>query len=185
MSFLLEKFKKEIVPSLMKEMGIDNPLAVPKPVKIVINVGLGEALKDKGVLEKVAKELALVAGQKPVVTLARKAIAGFNLRKGNPIGLKVTLRGKRMYNFLEKLVTIVLPQVKDFRGVSAKGVDNFGNYTLGIKEQSVFPEIQSGGTSKTRGLEITIVTTAKKQEDGERLLQALGIPFASAQGKRK
>ena len=134
MSFLFEKYKKEITSKLMKEMGIKNSLAVPRLQKIIINVGLGEALKDKSVINKVSEQLSAISGQKPIVTLAKKSIAGFKLRKGNPIGLKVTLRKKRMYNLFEKLVTIVLPNVKDFRGVSLKSFDGSGNYTLGIKE---------------------------------------------------
>lgn len=176
---LEEKYKKEIVPKLAKEMGVKNPLAVPKIEKIVLNVGLGEALKDRGVLEKVSKQLAAISGQKAVVTLARRSIAGFKLRKGNAIGLKVTLRGRRMYNFLEKLITIVLPRVRDFRGVSPKSFDGFGNYTLGIKEQIVFPEIEFTEIDKIRGLEITIVTTAKDDRWGKRLLEFLGMPFQS------
>jgi len=177
MSFLFENYKKEIVPILMKEMGIKNPLGVPKLEKIVLNVGLGEALKDKAIINKVGKELAVISGQKPVVTLARKAIAGFKLRKGNIIGLKVTLRGERMYNFLEKLITIVLPRVKDFRGISPRSFDGFGNYTLGIREKIVFPEIESAEIGKVRGLEITIVTTAKNNKTGKRFLELLGMPF--------
>ena len=176
---LEEKYKKEIVPKLAKEMGVKNPLAVPKIEKIVLNVGLGEALKDRGVLEKVSKQLAAISGQKAVVTLARRSIAGFKLRKGNAIGLKVNLRGRRMYNFLEKLITIVLPRVRDFRGVSPKSFDGFGNYTLGIKEQIVFPEIEFTEIDKIRGLEITIVTTAKDDRWGKRLLEFLGMPFQS------
>ena len=152
MSFIFEKYKKEIVPKLMKEMGIKNFLAVPKLQKIILNVGLGEALKDKGVINKVSEQLSAISGQAPIVTLAKKSIAGFKLRKGNPIGLKVTLRGKRMYNFFEKLVTIVLPNVKDFRGVSVKSFDSSGNYTLGIKEQTVFSELEFTKVDKIRGL---------------------------------
>lgn len=180
---LLRDYKKEIVPKLAKEMGIKNLLAVPKLKKIVLNVGLGDAVKDKGVLDKVSKQLAALSGQKPIVTLAKKSIASFKLRKGNPIGLKVTLRGKRMYNFLEKLVTIVLPQVKDFRGISSKSFDGFGNYTLGMREQIVFPEIEFAEIDKMRGLEITIITSAQNDKWGKRLLELLGMPFASAQGK--
>ena len=177
MSFLFEKYKKEIVPKLMKEIGIKNPLAVPKLEKIILNIGLGEALKDKSVLDKIGKQLAIISGQKPLATLARKSIAGFKLRKGNKIGLKVTLRGKRMYNFLEKLLTVVLPRVKDFRGVSPNSFDGFGNYTLGIEEQIVFPEIEFTEIGKIKGLEITIVTSAKNNEEGKRLLELMGAPF--------
>lgn len=183
MSFLFKKYKKEIVPKLIKEMGIKNPLAIPKIEKIVINVGLGEALKDKGVLGKVGRQLEAISGQKPIITVSRKSIAGFKLVKGNQIGLKVTLRRKRMYNFLEKLVTIVLPQVKDFRGVSLRSFDGFGNYTLGLREQAIFPELEFAEIDKVRGLEIIIVTTAKNDKDGKRLLELIGMPFAGAQGK--
>lgn len=186
MSFLFERYKREIVPKLVKENRIKNPLAVPRLKKIVINVGLGEALKDRSLLDKAGSQLAAISGQRPVITLAKKSIAAFKLRKGSPIGLKVTLRGKRMYNFLEKLLTIVLPRVKDFRGVSSQSFDGFGNYTLGIKELIVFPEIELTETHKTGGLEITIVTTAKKDKKGARLLELLGMPFApqsGAQGK--
>lgn len=181
MSFLLEKFKKEISPKLAKELGIKNPMAIPKIKKIVLNMGLGEAVKDKGVLEKGSQQLAAISGQKPLVTLARRSISDFKLKKGAPIGLKVTLRGKRMYNFLEKLITIVLPRVKDFRGVLPKSFDGFGNYTLGIKEQTVFPEMEFSEVDKIRGLEITIVTTAKNDKWGKRLLEALGMPFKKMQ----
>lgn len=186
MSLLKDKYKKTIVPQLVRQMGLKNRLAAPRVEKIVLNVGLSEALKDRGVLDKVSKQLAVISGQRPAVTVARGSIAGFNLRKGDPIGLKVTLRGERMYNFLEKLVKIVLPNVKDFRGVSKKSFDGCGNYTLGIEEQTVFPEIEFAEVDKIRGLEITIVTTARNDEKGIRLLELLGMPFApqsGAQGK--
>ncbi|MBL7158977.1 50S ribosomal protein L5 [Candidatus Microgenomates bacterium] len=177
MSFIFEKYKKEIAPKLMKEMGIKNFLAVPRLQKIILNVGLGEALKDKGVINKVSEQLSAISGQKPIVTLAKKSIAGFKLRKGNPIGLKVTLRKKRMYNLFEKLVTIVLPNVKDFRGIPLKSFDGSGNYTLGIKEQTVFSELEFTKVDKIRGLEITIVTSVKDDKQGKRLLELMGMPF--------
>lgn len=177
MSLLKDQCEKEIVPQLVKEMGLKNRLAAPRIEKIVLNIGLGEALKDRGILDKVAEQLAVISGQRPAVTVARKSIASFKLRKGNPIGLKVTLRGERMYNFLEKLIKIVLPNVKDFRGVSKKNFDGSGNYSLGIEEQTVFPEIEFAEVDKIRGLEVTIVTTAKEDRWGERLLELLGMPF--------
>lgn len=177
MSFLKDKYKKEIVPQLVKEMGLKNRLAVPRVEKIVLNVGLGEALRDKAVIDNVSKQLALISGQKPAVTVARRAIAGFKLRKGNLIGLKVTLRGERMYNFLEKLIKIALPNVRDFRGISKKSFDGHGNYTLGIEEQVIFPEMEFSKVDKTRGLEMTIVTTARNDKEGARLLELLGMPF--------
>jgi len=173
----MDKYQQEIIPQLMKEMKLKNSLAVPKLEKIVINIGLGEALKDKSVIEKVSEQLALISGQKPVPTLARKSIASFKLRKGNIVGLKVTLRRKKMYHFLEKLINVVLPQIKDFRGVSSQSFDGAGNYTLGIKELNVFLETESIKIDKIRGMEITMVTTAKNNKDSKRLLEALGMPF--------
>lgn len=156
---------------------MENPMAKPKLKKIVINIGLKEALADKKILELWALQLALISGQKPIVTRARKAIAAFKLRKGDPIGLKVTLRQKRMNDFFKKLVGIVLPRVRDFKGVSLGGFDGFGNYSLGIKEMIVFPEIDFGKIEKQKGLEITIVTTAKNKEEAKELLESLGMPF--------
>lgn len=180
---LEERYKKEIVPQLLKEFGIKNPLVVPKITKVVVNVGLKEALKDKSLLEKVSEGLALITSQRPKFCRARKAIAGFKLRAGTPIGLMVTLRRKRMYDFLEKLFNIALPRVKDFRGVSPDSFDGKGNYTLGLEEQIVFPEIDPAKIEKIHGLEITIVTNASKDKEAKRLLELMGMPFADAQGK--
>lgn len=157
---------------------MDNPFAKPKITKVVINMGLKEALLDKKVLESVSTQLAQITGQKPITTFARKAIAAFKLRKGDPIGVKVTLRGKRMDDFLKKLTGIVLPRVRDFKGVSVSGFDGRGNYTLGIEEILIFPEVDFAKIDKSRGLEVTFVTTAKNNEEGKKLLEEMGMPFS-------
>jgi large subunit ribosomal protein L5 len=177
MSRLYERYKKEIIPSLMKELGYKNFLAVPHVEKVVLNVGLGEAVSDPSLIEKTIKWLSLITGQKGVPTLARKSISDFKLRENQPIGVKVTLRGKRMYDFLEKLINIVLPRTRDFRGVSEKSFDRKGNFTFGFSEQLVFPEIEYGEIDRVRGLEVTIVTTAQNQKEAKRLLEFLGMPF--------
>lgn len=177
MSALKESFTKEIVPKLMKTLGIQNPMAVPRLTRIVVNTGVGEALKDKKVLESMAQQLAVVTGQKPKITRAKRAISTFKLRAGDAIGLKVTLRGNRMYEFFTKLVAIALPRVRDFRGVTVKGFDGNGNYTLGIVEQTVFPELEYSMVDRVRGFEITFVTTAKSDAEGKMLLALLGMPF--------
>ncbi len=174
---LQEKYKKEVVPALMKEFGIKNPMAVPHLVKIVVNCGLGEALRDKKALEGMSTQLTVIAGQKPAVTRAKRAISTFKLRAGDPIGLKVTLRGRRMYDFFTKLVTIVLPRVRDFRGVSAKSFDGKGNYTLGMSETSIFPELEYKLIDKSRGFEVVCVTSAPDDTQARRLLEILGVPF--------
>lgn len=174
---LKKKYQQKVVPKLAKEFGLANFLAAPKIKKIVINIGLGEALKDKKVLETAGADLAAIAGQRPKVLPARKSEAGFKLRAGQPIGLKVTLREQRMYDFFEKLVKIVLPRLRDFQGVSLKSFDGQGNYNLGISEQIVFPEIDYAKIDKARGLEITIVTDAKDDKKAKRLLELLGMPF--------
>lgn len=161
----------------MKDLKIKNPMAVPKLAKIVINVGLGEAIADKKVMEKMMAQLSVIAGQKPQITRAKRAISTFKLRAGDAIGLKATLRGKRMYDFLTKLVTIALPRVRDFRGISAAGFDGRGNYTMGISEQTIFPELEYGMVDKVRGFEVTFVTTAEKDGDAKMLLTLLGMPF--------
>lgn len=186
MTSLQENYQKEIVPKLMEELGYKNRLAAPHLVKIVVNSGLSEALGDKKVLEVMSGQLAQITGQKPKVTRAKKAIAGFKLKAGDAIGLAVTLRGRKMYDFLEKLVAIVLPRVRDFRGVSLSAFDGHGNYNLGIAEIMVFPEIDYSRLDKIRGLEITIVTSAKNDEEGKKLLEILGMPFTKSdlvQGK--
>ena len=182
---LKEKYQKKIALKLAKELGLANVLAAPRMEKIIINIGLSEAMEDKKVLEATSRDLAVITGQKPKVTKARQSIAGFKLRVGQPIGLMVTLRSQRMYDFFEKLVTVVLPRLRDFQGVSLKSFDGQGNYTLGITEQIVFPEIDYAKVDKVRGLEVTIVTNAQTDEKAKRLLELLGMPFADAQGKLK
>ncbi len=179
---LLTKYNKEILPVLMKEFNLKNKFAIPKLSKIVVNVGLGEALTDKNIIDKVSKQLAIICGQKPSVTVARRSISSFKLRAGSPIGLKVTLRGKRMYDFLLKLISIVFPRVRDFRGINPKSFDNQGNYSLGFTEQTIFPEISFDQVDKVRGLEITLVTSTKDIKKAYRLLELLGMPFAKSLG---
>lgn len=174
---LKQKYFEEIRPKLQVELGLQNIMAVPKLVKIVVAVGLKEALSDKKVLEIVSEQLVAITGQKPIVRRAKKSIAAFKLREGEPIGLSVTLRGDRMYDFLEKLVAIVFPRVRDFHGISAGSFDGQGNYTFGLSEQIVFLEIDYAKIDKIRGLETTIVTTAKNDTEGLALLKALGMPF--------
>lgn len=177
MARLKEKYRKEIAPALAKEFGIKNPMAVPKIEKIVVNMGMGEAIANSKVLDTAVEELRSVTGQKPVVTKAKKSIASFKLRQGMNIGTMVTLRGERMYEFLDRLISVALPRVRDFRGVSAKAFDGRGNYTLGVREQLIFPEIDFNKVDKTRGMNISIVTTARTDEEARSLLKAMGMPF--------
>ena len=177
MARLIEFYRKEIVPGLVKEFGYANINQVPKLTKIIINMGLGDAVQDFKVIDKAAEEITAIAGQKPVVTKARKSIASFKVREGMPIGCMVTLRGARMYEFLDRLVNAVLPRLRDFRGISSEGFDGRGNYTLGLKEQGIFPEIVYDKIDKTRGMNITVVTTAGTDEEGRSLLAAFGMPF--------
>ena len=177
METLKELYNKEILPSLKKEYGYTSDMQVPKLEKIVLNMGVGDALADSKYLDAAVKELEVIAGQKPVITKAKKSIAGFKLREGNKIGCKVTLRGDKMYIFLEKLVKIALPRVRDFRGISKGSFDGRGNYTLGIKEQLVFPEVEYDSVIKTRGLDVVIVTTAKSNKEALSLLTGFGLPF--------
>lgn len=177
MNRLKERYLKEVVPSLMEKFNYKSVMAVPKIEKIVINMGVGDAVSNPKALDAAVEELSLIAGQKPVVTRAKKSIAGFKLRAGMPIGAKVTLRGERMYEFLDKLVNIALPRVRDFRGVSNKSFDGRGNYTLGIREQLIFPEIDYDKVNRVRGMDIVIVTTAKTDEEARELLRELGMPF--------
>ena len=177
MARLKERYKEEIAPQLIKKYGYKNAMEVPRVVKIVLNIGLGESLANAKAMEAAEKDLSTIAGQHPVVTKAKKSIAAFKLRAGVPIGMMVTLRDKRMYEFLDKLVSVVLPRIRDFQGIPRDAFDGQGNYTLGMKEQIVFPEIEYDKVDKTRGLEITIVTTAKTDEDGRRLLEAIGMPL--------
>lgn len=181
MQRLKEKYIKEIIPELMKKFGYKNVMQVPRLNKIVINIGLGEAIANAKVLEGAEKDLTAITGQHPVVTRSKKSIAAFKLRPGMPIGMRVTLRGIRMYDFLDKLVSIVLPRIRDFQGVPRDSFDGQGNYTLGLKEQIVFPEIEYDKVDKIRGMEIVIVTTAQTDEEGRELLRLMGMPFAREQ----
>jgi large subunit ribosomal protein L5 len=174
---LRERYQKEIAPAVSKEFGITNPMAVPRLDKIVINMGMGEAVANAKILDTATEELRSIAGQKPIITKAKKSIAAFKLRQGMPIGVMVTLRGDRMYEFLDRLISIALPRVRDFRGVSPKAFDGRGNYTLGVREQLIFPEIDFNKVDKTRGMNISIVTTARNDEQARSLLKGLGMPF--------
>ncbi|MFV0555569.1 MAG: 50S ribosomal protein L5 [Lactovum sp.] len=175
---LKEKYKNEVVPALTEKFGYTTIMAVPKVDKIVLNMGVGDAVSNSKVLDKAVEELALISGQKPLITKAKKSIAAFRLREGMPIGAKVTLRGERMYEFLDKLVSVSLPRVRDFHGVSNKAFDGRGNYTLGVKEQLIFPEITYDNVDKVRGLDVVIVTTANTDAESHELLAQMGMPFA-------
>lgn len=177
MARLFEQYKQEITPKLMEQFAYKNVMQVPKVDKIIINIGVGEAIQNPKALDGAVNDLMIITGQKPVITKAKKSIAGFKLREGMPIGCKVTLRGERMYDFLNRLVNIVLPRVRDFRGVSPQAFDGRGNYSLGIKEQTIFPEIEYDKIDKIRGLEVVIVTTAKTDEEARALLKSMGMPF--------
>ncbi|MEK5338303.1 50S ribosomal protein L5 [Weizmannia sp. FSL W8-1119] len=177
MNRLKEKYEKEVIPALTNKFHYTSVMQVPKVEKIVINMGVGDAVQNAKMLDNAVEELTLISGQKPVVTRAKKSIAGFRLREGMPIGAKVTLRGERMYEFLDKLISVSLPRVRDFHGVSKKSFDGRGNYTLGIKEQLIFPEIDYDKVSKVRGMDIVIVTTANTDEESRELLGLLGMPF--------
>ncbi|MFZ5776453.1 MAG: 50S ribosomal protein L5 [Thermodesulfobacteriota bacterium] len=177
MAGVKETYLNECVPQLMKEFGYSNIMQVPKITKIVLNMGLGEAVQNPKIIDSAVQELTMIAGQKAVVTKAKKSIAGFKLRQGVPIGCRVTLRGERMYDFLAKLVHIALPRVRDFRGVSTKAFDGRGNYAMGIKEHIIFPEIDYDKIDKIKGLNIAITTTANTDEEGRFLLKAMGMPF--------
>jgi large subunit ribosomal protein L5 len=177
MNRLKEKYSKEITPALVSKFNYKSVMQVPKIEKIVVNMGIGDAVQNAKSLDIAVEELATITGQKPVVTRAKKSIAGFRLREGMPIGAKVTLRGERMYEFLDKLVSVSLPRVRDFRGVSKKSFDGRGNYTLGVREQLIFPEIDYDKVSKVRGMDIVIVTTANTDEEARELLTQIGMPF--------
>jgi len=174
---LKERFRKEVAPALMKEFSLDNPMAVPHLHKIVVNMGVGEATQNAKVLDPAVNELGQISGQKPVVTKAKKSIAAFKVRAGMPIGAMVTLRGDRMYEFFDRLVNIVLPRVRDFRGVSTKAFDGRGNYTVGLHDQLIFPEIDYAKVDKLKGMNVTIVTTARDDNQARSLLKHLGMPF--------
>jgi large subunit ribosomal protein L5 len=174
---LRDKYKSEVVPSLMKEFELKNVMAVPRLEKVVINMGMGEATQNAKVLDPAVAELTQITGQKPIVTKAKKSIAAFKVREGMPIGAMVTLRGDRMYEFLDRLMNVALPRVRDFRGVSTKSFDGRGNYTLGLRDQLIFPEIDYAKVDKQKGMNVTIVTTAKSDDQARSLLKALGMPF--------
>ncbi len=179
MARLKEKYLNEVIPGLQEKFNYTNVMAIPKLDKVVVNIGLGEAVQNPKALDAAVQDLTLITGQKPVVTRAKKSIAGFKLREGMPVGVKVTLRGERMYEFVDKLFNVALPRVRDFRGVSPKSFDGRGNYSLGLKEQLIFPEIEYDKIDKLRGLEVVFATTAKTDEEGRELLKLLGMPFAS------
>lgn len=175
--YLKERYQKEIVPDLEKALNIENPMEVPRVQKVVVNIGVGEALDNARALDAAVEDITTITGQKPIITKARKSIANFKLREGRAIGVKVTLRGERMWSFLDRLMNIALPRVRDFRGISPDSFDGRGNYTLGLREQLVFPEISYDQIDKLRGLEVTIVTTARSDDEGRQLLRMLGMPF--------
>lgn len=178
MARLLDRYREEIVPELMKEFSYSNEMQVPKLEKVVVNIGLGEAVQNGNAIDAAVQDLSIITGQRPVVTRAKKSIAAYKLRAGMPIGAKVTLRGRRMYEFVDRLETVALARIRDFRGISPNSFDGRGNYTLGLEEQLIFPEIDYDKIDRTRGLEVTMVTTAKNDEEGRRLLTLLGMPFA-------
>jgi large subunit ribosomal protein L5 len=177
-SRLRARYHEEIAPALAKQFGYANVMQVPRLEKIVVNIGLGEALQNAKAIDAATGDLATITGQKPIVTKAKRSIAQFRLRTGNPVGAKVTLRGERMWDFLERLTVLALPRIRDFRGIPAKSFDGRGNYSLGLREQLAFPEIDYDKVDRLRGLEISIVTTAKTDEESKRLLELLGMPFA-------
>ena len=176
-----DKYLKEVLPALMREFGLENPMAAPKLEKIVVNMGVGEATQNAKLIDPAVSEVQQIAGQKPVVTKAKKSIAQFKVREGNPIGVMVTLRGDRMYEFFDRLVNIALPRVRDFRGVPTKSFDGRGNYTLGVRDQLIFPEIDYSKVEKMKGMNITIVTTAGNDDQARALLKHMGMPFRAAQ----
>jgi large subunit ribosomal protein L5 len=177
MSRLQEFYRDTVVPKLRKDLGLQNPMQVPRITKITVNMGVGEAVADRKVVDAAAADMAKITGQKPLITKSKKAIASFKLREGLPIGCKVTLRGERMYEFLDRLITVAIPRIRDFRGVSARAFDGRGNYTLGVKEQIIFPEIQYDAIDQLRGMDITITTSAVNNEQGRALLEAFNFPF--------
>ncbi len=174
---LKERYEREVLPALQRELGISNAMRVPRLEKIVVNMGVGEAIRDAKLLEAAVADLAAISGQRPAVTRARKSIAGFKLREGMSIGAKVTLRGARMWEFVDRLLSTALPRIRDFRGLDASSFDGRGNYTLGVTEQLIFPEIDYDKVLRVRGMDITIVTTARSDDEGRALLRALGFPF--------
>ena len=177
MARLLERYQKEIAPALEKKLGRKNRLSLPRLEKIVVNMGVGKALQEKNRMELAAEQLAQITGQKALITKAKKAVSGFRLRENNPIGCKVTLRGRRMYEFLDRLISIALPRIRDFRGVNPKSFDGHGNYSLGLAEQLVFPEIDPDKVTFTQGMDVTFVTTTNNDDEARELLRAFGMPF--------
>ena len=177
---LKARFQQEIAPALMKELALKNPMAVPRLEKVVINMGMGDATQNAKILDPAVAEMAQITGQRPVVTKAKKSIAAFKVREGMPIGVMVTLRGDRMYEFLDRFITIVLPRVRDFKGVSTKSFDGRGNYTIGLHDQLIFPEIDYSKAEKLKGMNVTVVTTAKSDDHARALLRGLGLPFRAA-----
>jgi large subunit ribosomal protein L5 len=174
---LKDRYRQELVPSLMKELGFDNPMQVPRLEKIVVNMGVGEAIRDAKLLEGAQEDLTVITGQRPLVTKAKKSIASFKVREGMSIGAKVTLRGDRMWEFLDRLLATALPRIRDFRGLDPKAFDGHGNYTLGLTEQLVFPEVDYDKVDAVRGMDVTVVTTARNDDEGRALLRALGFPL--------
>ncbi|MBU3843606.1 MAG: 50S ribosomal protein L5 [Candidatus Anaerobiospirillum pullicola] len=183
MAKLHDQYKQEVIKTLMEQFGYKTVMQVPRIVKITLNMGVGEAVADKKVLENAARDMAAISGQKPLITKVRKSVAGFHIREGYPIGCKVTLRGERMWEFLERLIVIAIPRIRDFRGLSSKSFDGRGNYSMGVREQIIFPEIDYDKVDTIRGLDITITTTAKTDEEGRALLEAFKFPFRSQQAK--
>lgn len=177
MARLLEHYQKNIVPELKKKLGRTNPMSLPRLKKIVLNMGVGKALQDKNRIEQAVEQLTMIAGQKAVVTRARQAISSFKLRKGNEIGCRVTLRGKRMYEFLDRLINVALPRIRDFRGINPKSFDGHGNYSMGVSEQLIFPEVDADKVTFTQGMDITIVTSTDSDDEARELLRAFGMPF--------
>ena len=177
MSRLRDRYEKDVIPALKKEFGYGNVMAIPRLTKVVVNMGLGEATQNAKIADTGADELARITGQRPVITRAKKSVAQFKVRKGMPIGTMVTLRGERMWEFLDRLISVALPRVRDFRGVSPRGFDGRGNYTLGLKDQLLFPEIDYMKVDKARGMNVSVVTTARTDEEARKLLQFLGMPF--------
>lgn len=171
-------YRADIMPALREQFGYENVMQVPQLTKIVVNIGLGEALTDGNALDRASEDVARITGQKPVITRAKKSIANFRLREGNPIGVAVTLRGTRMYEFLDRLITAALPRIRDFQGLNPNAFDGRGNYSLGVREQLIFPEIEYDRVDKVRGMQVTIVTTARTDEEGRKLLELMGMPFA-------
>lgn len=178
---LKEKYQQEIAPNLVKEFGYANPMQVPRLVKVVINIGMGEATQNAKALDAASADLTTIAGQKPVITRAKKSISNFKVREGNPIGMMVTLRGDRMYEFLDRFLNVALPRIRDFQGAPANAFDGRGNYSMGVREQLIFPEIDYDKIDRIRGLQVTFVTTAKTDEESRRFLQMLGVPFQKPQ----